>query len=142
MSKSKFVLKKNPGLTLLTTLYLFFFVNSVVILLTNYFFPSHIVLGTSHISKTWAVIHSMSTLAFINAFAIPFARELERIKGRPLAHKEWVIKYFALNFISLWVIARLAEQLGLGLSSWLVVFALAVVFDITQGIAIMWFKKQ
>lgn len=141
MSSYKFQLKKNPGLTLFITLDLLFLVNAIVILLANYFFPNHVVLGTGHITKFWAILHAVFTLSFINAFAVPVIREIEKYKGRMLKSSEWMVKYLVLNFVSLWVIARFAEQLGLGLSSWLVALVLAAVLDVAQGMAMMWFEK-
>ena len=71
-------------------------------------------LGTLHISRAWALIHSMSTLAIINTFAIPVMREIENIKGRMLTSKEWMVKYFLINFAGLWVLEGAGHGLGVG----------------------------
>ena len=79
----------------------------------------------------------MGALALIDTLALPFAREAERHLGRMLTYQEWMLKYFVLNFVSIWIITRFSEQFGLGISSWTVAVALALVLDIAQGVVMM-----
>ena len=131
----------NPGMVLVTSYFVLFAVNALVIYLANIYFPQYVVLGTFNINLPWAIFHSMGTLALINILVIPFIREIERWKGRMLTSMEWMMKYFVGNFVGVWAITRFSEQFGLGVSSWFVVLVLAIVLDLVQGVAIMQMGK-
>jgi predicted outer membrane lipoprotein len=131
----------NTGLTLVITYFVLYIVNSLVILLANTLFPENVVLGTACLSLSWAIVHSMGTLAIVNTFAIPLVREYEKRAGRMLPKGQLMLVYFILNTVSVWVIARFAEQFGLGISSWIFAVLLAIVFTITQSIAMSWLEK-
>lgn len=137
MPKTKSALAKNPGLMLVYTYIVLFIVNSIVVYLANRWYPQAVVLGTGHITRGWAIVHSMGTLALIVTFAIPFVRWYEDMKGKMLTGKQWMIKYFILNFVGVWLIARFADNLGLGVASWRVVAVMAFVLDMAQGFAMM-----
>jgi hypothetical protein len=124
--KSKNTEIQNPDLILVISFFILFATSSLIIFLANLLFPKDVVLGNLHITKTWAIIHSMSALALVNTLTIPLVRMF--------TPKQWLITYFFINFFSLWVIARLAEQLGLGLSSWLTTALLALALNLSQGI--------
>ncbi len=133
---------QNTGMTLVITYFVLFTVNSLVVLLANSLFPQHVVLGTGHISVGWALIHAMGTLALLDVFAIPFVHEQEKKRGSMFSPQEWMGVYFVLNFIGVWGVARFAEQLGFGISSWFVALVLAVVLDVFQGMAMMQVEKM
>ena len=137
----KNTLAENPGLVLVVTYFVLFVINGFVVLLANSLFPQQVVLGTQYITKGWAIIHSMGTLALLGTFAIPFIREYEKSRGKMFSSAEWMVAYFVLNFVGIWLITRLAEQLGLGISSWVVALVLAVVLDVVQGFAMMQVEK-
>ena len=111
---------------LIITYFVFFVINSLVIYLANTVYPQQIVLGTLHITKIWAIIHSMGTLALVNIFAIP---------PKTLTNKEWIIRYFLINLISIWIITRFADQLGLGIASWQIVLILTLILTFVQYFA-------
>lgn len=137
----KNALAENPGLVLVVTYFVLFVVNALVVWLANSLVPQQVVLGTQFISKGWAIIHSMGTLALLNTFAIPFVREYEKSRGKMFSPKEWMVAYLVLNLVGVWVIARFAENLGFGISSWTVALVLAAVLDVVQGIAMMQVEK-
>jgi len=137
----KNILAENPGLVLVVTYFILFVLNGLVVLLANSLFPQQVVLGTQYITKGWAIIHSMGTLALLGTFAIPFIREYERFRGKMFSPTEWMVAYFVLNFVGVWLITRLAEQLGFGISSWVVALVLAAVLDVVQGMAMMLVEK-
>lgn len=139
---TKSTLKENPGMLLFVTYLTLLVVNMLVVYLASMWFPQNVVLGTAHLSTFGALFLSMNFLALLGTFAIPFIREYERMKKKMLSNTHWMIKYFALNFVGLWVIARFAEQLGLGLSSWMVAAVLAVALDVFQGVAMMQLEKM
>ena len=117
---------------LIITYFVFFVINSLVICLANTISPEQVVLATHHITKTWAIIHSMGTLALINLFAVP---------PKTLTNKEWMIRYFLINLVSIWIITRFADQLGLGVASWPIILILALILSLVQGIAMTQLKK-
>jgi len=119
-------------MTPIITYFLFFAINSLVIYLANSFSSDQVVLGTLHITKTWAIIHSMGTLALVNLFAIPV---------KTVTDKEWMIRYFLINLLSIWIITRFADQLGLGVASWQIILILALILSFVQGIARTQIKK-
>jgi len=133
---------KDTGIVFVINYFAFFLVNSLVIYLANQFYPQQVVLGTLCINNLWAVIHSMSTLALINTLAIPLVRELEKKQDRVLSTFEWFVIYFLVNLAGIWVIGRFAEQLGLGIASWLVAAVLALILDLLQGVVMMRVEKM
>lgn len=139
--KTAFSFSHNPGMVFLLTYLALFAVNSIVLILANSFFPEQVVLGTHALSPMWAILHSMGTLALIGTLAIPFAREAERHLGRMLTTQEWMIKYFILNFVSIWIISRFSEQFGLGIRDWMVAAVLALALDVLQGVVMMSLEK-
>ena len=132
---------QNTGMMLVITYFILFAVNSLVVLGANALFPQNAVLGTAYITLPWAIFHSMSLLALIGTFAIPFIREYEVKRGKMLTNNEWMIAYLVINFVGVWVVARLADNLGFGITSWMVALVLAIVLDLVQGIAMMQLEK-
>lgn len=141
MAKKTQRFAKNPGMLLLVTFIVLYIVNSLTLSVAASIFPEQIVLGTMTLSRTWAILLSMGEFSIIATFAVPLIREWELRRGKMLKDMDWMILYFFLNAGVLWVISRFAEQFGLGVASWLVVVALALVFDIVQGLAMMLLEK-
>ncbi len=132
----------NVGMMLVTTYFMLWLVNSLVIYFANVFFPQSVVLGTYSIKPLWALLNGMGLLALIGTLAVPVIHVWEQKRSRMLSRKEWFVEYFLLNFVALWVIARLADQLGLGISSWRIVAILALVLGMVQSMAIEQVKKM
>ena len=118
-----------------------FFVNGLVVYLASMYFPANVVLGTLHIPKLWAVIHSMGALALINTFAIPVLRAYERSKDTMVTNRDWIVAYFFINFGGIWIITRFADQLGFGITSWVIALVLAAILDAFQGVVMMQLEK-
>ena len=133
---------QSTNLALPKTYLSYFLINGLVVYLANTLFPQHIVLGTQYITPTWAIIHSMGTLALINTLIFPTIKDCKIKKGKPLTTKKLMIKYLAINFLSVWFIARFARQLGMGISSWLVALTLALVLSIFQKACMVCLKKN
>lgn len=142
MAKKKKNILNNPGIMMVVTYLDIFLVNALILYIANRYYPNAVVLGTGSITLSWSLIHSMGTLALINVFAIPFIREWETRKGKMLTSSQWMIKYFLINFVGLWLLARHADNLGMGLASWKVVVVLAILLDIAQGIVMMKLEKM
>lgn len=116
--------------------------NSLVIWLANWLFPSQVVLGTAYFTLGWAVFHSMVMLSLIGTLAVPLFEWKQAMMGRSLTNKEWMMGYLAVNFIGIWVISRFSEQFGLGISGWWVGLLLAAAFDFVQGMGMMSIYKK
>lgn len=133
---------QETGMMVVISYFVLLVVNSIVILGANSLFPNDVVLGNSAIPFFWALLHSMGIFTLLTAFAIPFVHEYEQVRGKMFTSNEWMITYFIINFVGMWVLTRFAENLGLGITSWLVALILAVVLDIVQGIAMMQLEKM
>lgn len=131
----------NTGLKLVYSYFVFLIINGLVLWLANILFPAKIVLGTWSISKFWAIVHSMGILALIEVFAIPLVREFEIKKKKTFSIKERMIAYLLINTLGIWLIARGAEQFGMGISSWIVAVILALVLSLLQGAVMMKQKR-
>lgn len=131
----------NDGLVLVVSYVALLAVNGVVVSLANLLFPQWVVLGTQSLSPLWALGLSMGVLALVDTFAIPFVRLFESKRQRMFTTNEWMLLYFLLNFAGVWLISRGAEQLGLGITSWVVALAIAVVLDLVQGVVMMKLEK-
>jgi len=117
--------------------------NSLVILIANTLFPAQVVLGNANSNLWWAVFHSMVMLTLIGTLAVPLFEWKQKMLGRALTTKEWMIGYLAINFVGVWVITRFSEQFGLGISGWWVGLLLAVAFGFVQSKGMMKvFKKE
>lgn len=132
----------NAGIMVFFSFLALMIVNTLVIVLANMFFPENVVLGTMSLTANWAAFLSMAALSLIGAFAIPFFHHWEAVRGKLLSTKEWIIYYFLLNVAGVWLISRAAEQFGLGVSSWYVVVALAIAFDVVQGLVMTALEKK
>lgn len=136
-SASPSFFKRNPGMVMVVSYFVLKGVSAVVIYLANMWFPSQVVLGTVSLTMWWAVLLSAGALALIDTLALPFLAEFEHRRGRLLSPGEMMVAYLLINFIGLWGITRFAEVFGMGVTSWMVVLALAAVLDFFQGIAMV-----
>ena len=89
----------------------------------------------------WSIAHSLGALALIVTLIIPFVRKYEINREKMFNSAEWMLAYFLINLAGVWLIARFPDQFGLGISSWLVAVALAVVLDFVSGMAMMRLEK-
>jgi len=111
--------------------------HSLVIYLANRFFPMTVVLGNHVLSPTMAVLSSMVVFTLIAVGAIPVIEHLAESQRRRLSSFDWMTMFTFINAGGLWLVTRFAEQLGLGVSSWLAVVILALVMDVVQGLLVM-----
>lgn len=137
----KTVTSNNPGLILVSTYAVLYGINMLILYLAHLLFPQFVVLGTMTMNIVWALLHSMGVLTLLNTFAIPFVRELEHNRGHMFTPREWMLLYFAINTAGIWLIARVSEQFGLGISAWYVAVVLGLVLDFIQGLAMMQVEK-
>ena len=118
-----------------------FVCNAVVLWLANWLFPNQVVLGTMTINVIGAIALSMGVFSLIGLFVIPFVRLIENRNQTMFTPRDWMVLYLIVNVVGIWVLGRFAEQLGMGIASWMVAVALGAVMDVVQGIGMMWLEK-
>ena len=129
--------QSNPNAHMSVTFFLLWLVNALIILLANTLFPNNIVLGTMSLSHLTALILSSGVLAWAATVTLPLFTAYEIRQQTVLTPQHWMAGYLVINTLSLWVVGRFAEALGLGISSWVFVLGLAAVLDVVQGMTMM-----
>lgn len=140
LSKEK--VQATHGLMMLYTFIALFLANSLLLILANYLFPTAVVLGSSSAPYWWAIYHSMLKLTVITVFVMPLVTYYEWKNKTVFTPKQWMLAYLVVNFVALWCISRFADNLGLGFSSWFVIFLFAGVLDMAQGMTMMKLGKM
>ena len=105
----------------------------IVMFLANVFLPENVVLGNNIFSPGAALIYSMITFTLLSVGAVPVVEWVASNNKVQLTENMWMILYFFINFFALWIVARFAELLGLGISSWQIVAVLALILDVLQA---------
>lgn len=129
------------GINFILTFVIMMIVNVVVLLLANLVAPNHVVLGTYSITPWWATYHSMFKLSVVTTLFMPLVTFYEWKYKTIFSPKQWLMTYFVVNLVMIWEITRFAQNLGFGVSSFLVVVILAAVFNFAQGMAMMFSGK-
>lgn len=129
------------GLMIVMTYVTLMVVNSVVIYGAHLMFPTHVVLGTFALTAGWALCLSAGKLSLIATLVMPFVTYREWKSKKDFQPKDWMTLYFVVNAVSIYLVSRYAEIYGFGVSSWVVVVALAAVIDVVQGMAMMQLGK-
>lgn len=129
------------GINFILTFVIMMIVNVVVLMLANLVAPNHVVLGTYSITPWWATYHSMFKLSVVTTLFMPLVTFYEWKNKTVFSPKQWLMTYFVVNLVMIWEITRFAENLGFGVSSFLVVVILAAVFNLAQGSAMMFSGK-
>lgn len=137
VSSSKSVTQTEQQMTpvsvLLTLFVSYFLAQSVIVYLGSLFFPNLIVLGTDSISPFMALMYSMFVQALVVIGALPVIETVAKMVSVKMTDMYWMVLYFIINILVLWMVARFAEVLGLGIASWMVVVAVAFVLNAAQG---------
>jgi hypothetical protein len=129
-------MKEMPHLSFVQLFRLFgiwFVAQAIVLAGASYFFSNSVVLGTNTITPFYALMYSMFVQTLIAIGAVPLLELLQDFQQKNLGTTAWMLFYFGVNTIGLWIISRFAEQLGLGLGSWIVAAVLGLVFAFVQG---------
>lgn len=118
----------------------FWVANAVAFLVLSMILPGNVVLGNDKITAPMAAVLSGLILTIIQFLVQPaleksgFLESLRsssgdsRIVGLRIKNQNvWPAIYLVVNFIGIWVIKRLAQVTGLGISSFLFVLIAAIV---------------
>jgi len=127
---------------LLAAFILFTVLTIVVLFLANLFFPASIVLGNHMVSMMGALLISSLTLSLIAVGATPLIESGSEAINIKLSNGQWMGIYWVINILAIWGIGRLAEEIGLGLSSWLVAVILGTVINFFQGMIIVFIVSR
>jgi hypothetical protein len=131
----------NISLTQLSTIYvLFIIINSAIVYLAHTLFPQSVVLGTHVLSPMIALLQSMLFFTLLVVGSMPVLEILAKTLKYKLSEKSWILIYYAVNVIGLWITARFAELVGMGISSWMVAVILGLVLSLLQSLANKMFK--
>lgn len=137
LKKSELTFESAFDLTRLSLMFVYFMiVNSVILFAAHLLLPQQIVLGTYQISSLLGLVQSMLFFSLWAVVTVPVIELMAQFMHLKLADIHWIIATFFINFVGLWVVARLADMLGLGISSWIIVAVLSILFDLGQGVAI------
>jgi hypothetical protein len=120
----------------------FFVVNTVVLYVANMVAPQAVVLGTNLLSPFQALLYSTGVFTLLSVAIVPLIEMAGNALRIKLEMFHWIAAYAALNTVCLWIVARFAEQLGLGISVWYVAVILGVILDFVQGFAIQMTSGQ
>ena len=134
-------LQAKQGVMIVLSYIVLFICNVLVIYLANLLFPTKIVLGTFALTPFWSLMLAGTKLSLIGLLVMLLVPYKEWKTKKDFAPMDWMKLYFVVNTLSVYLITRYAEIYGFGVSSWVVVLALAVFMDIVQGIAMMQLSK-
>lgn len=112
---------------------IWFVAQSMLLAGITYFFAESVVLGTNTISPLTALVNSMFVQTLFAIGAVPLLELLQDVQHKNFGTTSWMLFFFGVNTIGLWIISRFAEQLGLGLSSWVTAAILGILFSFVQG---------
>lgn len=115
--------------------------STLVLWLATGWFPQDLVLGTATLTATQALWLSMGELALILVLSMPFFAEWEHRRGRILTPAEWSFGSLFVSFAGLWLITRLSNVFGLGVTSWMAVAGLALAVTVAHSMAMMKLEK-
>lgn len=114
-----------------------FIANAIVLYLANLIFPTSVVLG-NHVNDMWsALFMSTLVLTIVNVGATPIVEMVSHWMHWAPSNRDWMILFFVINAVTLWVLGRMAEMIGIGFSSWFVVVVLAAILDLVQGFVVV-----
>jgi hypothetical protein len=125
---------KELNFTQLSTAWASFTAGSVVVtLLANLFFPKAVVLGNHLLSPLTGAVYAMAVVSLIAVGLMPVVEYVAKENKLKLTSTHWLVLYWVVNAVSLWLMGRFAELVGLGLNSWMVAVSLGFMINLVQG---------
>ena len=109
----------------------FWISNTILLSIFSALYVGGVVLGNASISKPVATIINALILAIVVYLVPSIVKKLD-LKIKISDEKVRAIDYFLVNFVVLWVLKRLADITGLGISSILNVLIVAIVLALIQ----------
>ena len=109
----------------------FWITNIILLSIFSSLYAGNVVVGNAGISRPVATILNALILA-IAVYLVPSIVKKLDLKIKISDEKIQAIDYFLVNFVVLWVLKRLADITGLGISSILNVLIVAIVLALIQ----------
>ena len=134
-------LQAKQGMMIVLSFFVLFLCNTLALYFANLMFPNHVVLGTFALTPFWALMLAGGKLTIISLLVMLLVPYKEWKTKKDLKPTDWMKLYFVVNAVSLYLVTRFAEIYGLGVSSWLVIIALALFMDVVQGMTMMQLGK-
>ena len=106
----------------------FWILDSLLLYLASVVYPAAYTLGTFRLSTLWAAI----VAGFIWTALVWFSEPIVSIVKLKVTDKMKMVFYLFANFVSLWLVARIAFFSGFGVASFVWVFVLALVANFVQ----------
>ncbi len=103
--------------------------NSLVLVILSAVFKSNIVLGNANLTKPAASV-LVGLILSIFVYLVPMIAKKMELKLKD--NKMLALAYFIVNAVGLWIVKRLADFTGLGISSVLFVLIIAVIAALVQ----------
>jgi hypothetical protein len=117
----------------------FWVINAVLLYLFQMVFPTHYTLGNSILEPYQAAVITSFVWNFVLWNVEPLLKTVDiQLKGA----MNMALGYLVVNFALVWLIARYSILSGVGISSVLYVFLLALVANFLQYFAWMQLEKQ
>ena len=109
----------------------FWVTNTILLSIFSALYAGGVVLGNASVSRPVATILNALILAIVIYLVPSIVKKLD-LKIKISDEKILAIDYFLVNLIVLWVLKRLADITGLGISSILNVLTVAIVLALIQ----------
>lgn len=106
----------------------FWVLDSLLLYLASVVFPTAYALGTFKLSILWAAI----VAGFIWTVLVWFSEPIVSIIKLKVSDKMKMFFYLLVNFVALWLVARIAPYSGFGVASFVWAFLLALVANFAQ----------
>ena len=106
----------------------FWLLDSLLLYLATVVYPAAYTLGTFRLSTLWAAILA----GFIWTVLVFFSEPIVAIVKLKVPDTMKLVFYLFVNFVALWLVARIAFFSGFGVASFVWVFVLALVANFVQ----------
>lgn len=121
------------GKQIATMFVLFLAANFAALYLMNKWWPTNIVLGTHFFSPMVALLYTVLPLSILAVGLVPVVEYIMDTTNWKANDYHWLVLSFVVNAAAIWSLTRFAEWVGMGVSSWMVVAAMAIVLTAIQG---------
>lgn len=118
---------------------IYWFINAALLYIVRKLFPIHYTFGNSILDPYQAVFITSFAWSFVQWNVKPFFRSLD-VEFR--CNSAMAVKCLFVNFSIVWMIARYSILSGIGISSSLYVFLLALLANFAQHYAWLRFKSK
>lgn len=113
--------------------FVYFFVDLIILLSTAVMIPTLLVLGNNLVTPLMALILASFLLSFFVVSTVPIMELIVSRFEYEFTSRDWMAIFVAINVFFLWLLARFAQVVGMGISSWMVALVIGIVLSLIQG---------